>query len=114
MSKTVQPPRRQARANGTARHKGRRLWVTTSAGAAVIAGAATIIAAIVTGVFTMVHTPSTPASTPTAAASVSPAPPLTSLPHSRIQGDKTTFIKDVTFPDNTIVAPAQRFIKKWE
>jgi hypothetical protein len=115
MSKTAQSPRRQARTNGATRHQGRRkLWVTPSAWAAAIAGAATIIAAGVTGVFTMVHTPPDPGSTPGVSSSASPAPSQASLPHSRIAGDKSTFIKDVTFPDNSIVRPGQRFIKKWE
>jgi hypothetical protein len=115
MSKTAQSPRRQARSKGATRHQGRRkLWVTTSAGAAVIAGAATIIAAAVPGVFTMVDTRSGPGSPRSASPSVTPAPSQASLPHSRIPGDETTFIKDVTFPDNSIVTLRLRFIKKWE
>jgi hypothetical protein len=80
----------------------------------VIAGAATVIAAVVTGIFAMVHTLSGPVPTPGASSSVSPAPSRASLPHSRIVGDKSTFIRDVTFPDNSIVKPGQRFTKKWE
>jgi hypothetical protein len=80
----------------------------------MIAGAATIAAAVVTGVFTIVNTLSGPGSTPAASPSVSPAHSPASMPHSRIPGDKTTFIKDVTFPDNSIVRSGQRFIKTWE
>lgn len=116
MSKTVQSPRgRQARSNGATSHQGRRvLWTTPSARAAVIAGAATIIAAVVTGVLTMIPTLTRPSSTPSAPSSVNPSPSPAGLPHSRIPGDKSTFIKDVTFPDNSVVIPGQRFIKKWE
>jgi hypothetical protein len=115
MSKTAQPPRRQARTNGAITHQGRRkLGVTPSAGPAVIAGAATVIAAVVTGVFTLVHALSGPGPAPGASPSVSPAPSQASLPHSRIAGDKSTFIRDVTFPDNSRVRPGQRFTKKWE
>lgn len=115
MSKTAQSPSRQAGSNGAARHQGRRkLWSTPSGGAAVIVGAATIIAAIVTGAFTMAHSLSGPGSTPSVSAPATTAPSQASQPHSLIPGDETTFIKDVTFPDNSIVRPGQRFIKKWE
>lgn len=115
MSKTAQSPTRQTRTNGATRHRGRRtLWITSSAGAAVIAGTATIIAAAVTGGFTMVHTSLGPGSAPGVSSSASPPPSQANLPHSRIAGDKSTFIKDVTFPDNSIVRPGQRFTKKWE
>ncbi len=130
MSKTAQPPRRQTRNNGvTSRQSRRKSWVTSSAGAAVIAGAATVIAAVVTGAFTMAQTSgsgSTPAasqssspaparsSSPAPARSSSPAPSQSILPHSRIAGDQATFIRDVTFPDNSTVRPDQHFIKRWE
>jgi hypothetical protein len=81
---------------------------------AVIAAAATVTAAVVTGIFTMARAQPGPTFTASAPASKSPAASPASLPHSRIPGDKSTFIKDVTFPDNSIVRPGQRFIKKWE
>jgi Ig-like domain from next to BRCA1 gene len=115
MSKTAQSPRRQAQTNEATRQQGRRaLWATPSAKAAVIAGGATVTAALVTGVFTMVSTLTGTASSPNASSSVSPRPSSSSLPHSRIPGDQSTFIRDVTFPDNSIVRTDQRFIKKWE
>jgi hypothetical protein len=115
MSKTAQSPRKQAGSNGATTHRSRqRLWATPSARAAVIAGAATVIAAVVTGAFTMAHTLSGPGSAPSVSTPVTPTPSQASLPHSLIPGDQTTFIKDVTFPDNSSVRPGQQFTKKWE
>jgi Ig-like domain from next to BRCA1 gene len=115
MSKAVQSPRKQTRTNGATRNRNRRaLWATPAGSAAVIAGTATVLAAVVTGVFTMVPAATRPATTPSASSSVNPSPGPASLPHSRFPGDESTFIRDVTFPDNSIVKPGQRFIKKWE
>jgi hypothetical protein len=146
MGKTAQPTRRQARTNGASgRQSRRKFWVTSSAGAAVIAGAATIVAAAVTGAFNMAQTSgsgSTPVASqsgspapsqsgspapsqsgspapsqsgsPAPSQSGSPAPSQSVLPHSRIAGDQATFIRDVTFPDNSTVRPGQQFTKKWE
>jgi hypothetical protein len=80
----------------------------------VIAAVATVTAAVVTGIFTMARGQPGPTSTASASASSSASASPTTLPRSRIPGDKSTFIKDVTFPDNSIVRPGQRFIKKWE
>jgi len=51
---------------------------------------------------------------PAPSQSGSPAPSQSVLPHSRIAGDQATFIRDVTFPDNSTVRPGQQFTKKWE
>jgi Ig-like domain from next to BRCA1 gene len=115
MSKTVQSPRARARTSGASKRQGRRPPRASSpAGAAVIAAAATVTAAVVTGIFTVARPQPGPASTASASASKSPAASAAPLPHSRIPGDKSMFIKDVTFPDNSIVRPGERFIKKWE
>jgi hypothetical protein len=119
MTKTAQPPRKQAGSSGAARRRGwRKYWSTASGKAAVIGGGATVIAAVIAaviaGVFAMVHPLSGPGTTPSVSASATPSPSPAISPHSLVPGDESTFIKDVTFPDNSIVRTGQLFIKEWE
>jgi hypothetical protein len=80
----------------------------------VVTGVATVIAAVVAGVFTMAPARPGTASSPAASPSAHAQAPGKILPHSRIPGDKATFVTDVTFPDNSSVKTGQHFIKEWE
>jgi len=75
--------------------------------AAVIAGAATIIAAFVAGLFALANTflASAPVTSPASAPSATG--PL-------VPSDNSEFIKDLTFPDGSTVVVKQHFMKKWE
>jgi len=115
MSKAVQSSGGQVRTGGASKRQNRHPPRASSpATAAAIAAAATVSAAVVTGIFTIARPQPGPAVTASASASKNPTASPVTQPHSLIPGDQSTFIKDVTFPDNSIVRPGQRFTKKWE
>jgi Ig-like domain from next to BRCA1 gene len=82
---------------------------------AQVTAAATIIAAVIGGVFLLANTllsttPST-SSGPVPTASSLPAPSATG---PLIPGDNSEFISDATFPDHSTVIVGKHFIKKWK
>ena len=115
MRRKDQSSKRQRSASAATSRRGRSPhWVTTPAGAAVVAGVATVIAAVVTGVFTVLPARPGTGSAPTVSPSIHARAARKVMPHSRIPGDKSIFVKDVTFPDNSSVKTCQHFTKKWE
>ena len=112
---------RKPTAVGRSRKSSAAVWVPIAA--AAIPAVAAIIAAALTGMFSLASSHSTqpvsndaqltsPAKSTSTRAPIASATQLPGGPE--VRGDGSAFVADVTYPDGTKVPTGQRFVKKWE
>ncbi|MEV0675294.1 NBR1-Ig-like domain-containing protein [Actinosynnema sp. NPDC050436] len=95
----AEPPAEPAAEPAVTTSSRRRAWVAAAVGAVLLLGGAAVLLFL---------------PDPDQGQGTSSDASTSAAPGPRVPGDATSFIGDVTIPDDTVVAPGQQFTKVWE